>query len=121
MPLEAGGYPIYPDERDYRYPPEGVFAMTPQEHLAEIARLADEMRPHMDAIGAVLIVRVFPAYYTSPIEVQLNKTKDVLALVPGACVSENDNGEPYRHCRTQIGNITISGCEPIGEEVTADV
>jgi hypothetical protein len=28
MPLEAGGFPIYPDESDYRYPPEGVFVMT---------------------------------------------------------------------------------------------
>jgi hypothetical protein len=38
MPLEAGGYPIYPDETDYREPPEGANDMSKTLTLFKVVR-----------------------------------------------------------------------------------
>lgn len=95
--------------------------MTPHEHLAEIARLADEMRPHMEALPGAFSVTVNPTSWTSPLDVQLNETKDVVALVPTATpYATTTDDKPSRHCFVTVDGVRLSACD-LNVEVPADV
>jgi hypothetical protein len=94
--------------------------MTPQEHLAEIARLADEMRPHIAGVSGAFVVTVNPASWEESVQVQLDAS-GILALAPDAEVSLRADDHVARHYRAKVGEVTIRGCEFITEEVAADV
>lgn len=94
--------------------------MTTQEHLDEILRLADQMRPHIQAIPGAFNVRVSREEWFNCLEVHFNEASDVIAIVPTATTFNSvAGGTLWRHCRTKVGAVYLVSCEPIETEVSA--
>jgi hypothetical protein len=100
---------------------EKMAKLTKYDHLAEIARLADEIRTHMDALPGVFNVRVNPAWWTNPTEVQFDRVAELVVAISPLSLTEITSTEFTNdgkrvHCSTTVRGIRLIACEKV--EVT---
>lgn len=93
--------------------------MTPQEHLSEIARLADEMRPHLEAIPGAFTTSI---NINGDLSVQFSPPTAIDSLTSDATWwNQGEEDGMWRHCKAKVGNVTLCGCQLVEAEVPADV
>jgi hypothetical protein len=125
VPLEAGGFPLRIDESDYRYPPEGVFAMmTFEQKVARLDELAAEVRSLMADVPGL-----DSAHFTSKNEsfsLTFKSIDDLKTYIPADKVREHGpnslyGGEWSIWANATIGNTSCYATDKVEVQVVRKV